>query len=258
MAKQGLRAATEIRRDDYWNSARAPLSCLIFLVPLLTAYEVGVVWLGGTNPEQLRNGADYWMRAWLEQLGSRLPWLLPVLVIVSLLAWQVAGKHSWKCRFETLIGMAAESVLFACVLMLVAQGQDWLFRTYLDPVDLAVPNRAFDGPGIARIVSFLGAGIYEEFLFRLLAIPLVAAVFRMLLVPTRYTLTASICATSLLFSAAHYLGPAADSLTAFSFLFRTIAGLFFALLLVTRGFGITVGTHAGYDLLIGVLLKTGE
>jgi hypothetical protein len=33
-----------------------------------------------------------------------------------------------------------------------------------------------------------------------------------------------------------------------------LAGLFFAGLFVLRGFGITVGTHAAYDLLVGLLL----
>jgi len=67
---------------------------------------------------------------------------------------------------------------------------------------------------------------------------------------------ASILVTSLLFSAAHYLGPAADSFTLFSFVFRTLAGMFFAVLFVMRGFGITVGAHAGYDLIVGIVLKS--
>ena len=32
-------------------------------------------------------------------------------------------------------------------------------------------------------------------------------------------------------------------------------GLFFAVLFVLRGFGITVGSHAAYDVLVGVLLS---
>ncbi|MDB5392102.1 MAG: amino terminal protease self-immunity [Planctomycetaceae bacterium] len=256
MVQSGNRNASKTRGDDYWTAARSPLCCLIFLIPLLAAYEVGIIWLGGTNPEFLRNGADYWMRVWLEQQGSPLPWLLPFLVVATLLSWQVAGKFPYTCRLETLVGMAAESLLFACVLLLLAQGQEWLFRTYFGPVDLAITNRALAYPSLARIVSFLGAGIYEEVLFRLLAIPVAQVAFRVLLVPPRYTLSASILATSLLFSLAHYLGPAADTFSTYSFLFRSLAGVFFALLFVIRGFGITVGAHAGYDLLVGVLLKS--
>jgi hypothetical protein len=220
------------------------------------AYEFGVLWLGGENPETLRNGADYWMRAWLQQQGARLPWLLPALVIGALSIWQVLGKFPNKCRLETLVGMAAESVLFACLLLLLAQGQDWLFRIYLDPLNLPVIAANARSQNLAQGISYLGAGIYEEVLFRLLALPLGQVIFRILLVPKRAALPVSVIATSLLFSLAHYLGPAADSFAVFSFLFRTLAGVFFAVLFLMRGFGITVGAHAGYDLLVGMLLKS--
>ena len=59
--------------------------------------------------------------------------------------------------------------------------------------------------------------------------------------------------TSLLFSAAHYVGPLGDSFQLYSFTFRTVAGLFFALLFIVRGFGIAAGTHAAYDMLVALL-----
>ncbi|MBC8113461.1 MAG: CPBP family intramembrane metalloprotease, partial [Candidatus Saccharimonas sp.] len=40
----------------------------------------------------------------------------------------------------------------------------------------------------------------------------------------------------------------------FSFIFRTLAGMFFAALFFLRGFGITVGTHAVYDVFVGIVL----
>ena len=39
-------------------------------------------------------------------------------------------------------------------------------------------------------------------------------------------------------------------------LFRTLAGLYFAWLYCVRGFGIAVGAHAGYDVLVGLFVKT--
>lgn len=245
--------------DDYWSSARAPLSCLIFVLPWLAIYEAGVLLMGGANPEGLRNGADYWMRDWLQQQGNQIPFLLPFLVVFCLLTWHLAGKFPWRVRAETFVGMAAESLLFACLLLLIAHGHDWLFRTYFDPVfaplSLAVSSRSLFQEHAARGISYLGAGIYEEVLFRLLALPLGQLIFRGLLVPRRYCMFVSVVATSLVFAAAHYVGPTADTLTAFSFLFRLLAGLFFSVLFVLRGFGITVGAHAGYDLMVGILLR---
>ena len=41
-----------------------------------------------------------------------------------------------------------------------------------------------------------------------------------------------------------------DAFTIYSSLFRIAAGVFFGCLFVYRGFGIVVGTHALYDLLV--------
>ena len=57
--------------------------------------------------------------------------------------------------------------------------------------------------------------------------------------------------TSLIFSTAHYVGPHGEAFDAYSFSFRCIAGAFFALLFVYRGFGIAAGTHAMYDIFVG-------
>jgi hypothetical protein len=53
-----------------------------------------------------------------------------------------------------------------------------------------------------------------------------------------------------IFSAFHYIGPYADRLQVYSFVFRMVAGLFFSALYLTRGFGITAWTHALYDVLL--------
>jgi membrane protease YdiL (CAAX protease family) len=62
----------------------------------------------------------------------------------------------------------------------------------------------------------------------------------------------AVTTTSLLFAAAHYVGPYGDPFNGFTFLFRSLAGVFFSILFVYRGFGITAGTHAAYDILVGL------
>ena len=41
-------------------------------------------------------------------------------------------------------------------------------------------------------------------------------------------------------------------------MFRTLAGGFFAVLFLYRGFGIAAGTHAGYDVLIALTLAAAS
>jgi hypothetical protein len=210
-----------------------------------------VLLLGGENANAVRNGADYWLRDALGALGLNHALLLPALVLAGLLAWHVAGRYPWRLSLETLAGMLAESLLFAFLLVICGQLTDYLFRHAEAVVSFSVPGEA----GVLRAITFLGAGVYEEFVFRLCLLPICYGAFRLLRLDVKWAAGLSILATSLMFSLAHYVGPSADRLVLFTFTFRALAGAFFAALFVIRGFGITVGCHAAYDLLVGVLLQ---
>ncbi|MGE5195486.1 MAG: type II CAAX prenyl endopeptidase Rce1 family protein [Deltaproteobacteria bacterium] len=241
--------------DDYWALARQPLHCLLFLLPLLATYEIGVGLVHGGG-DAARNGADHWMRSGLRLAGFEHPLLLPVVVVGLLAAWHVVGQFRWKPSAATLFGMLAESVLFGVCLVILGQLQDLAFRPHLGPMaqgaHSAVPLSHPDN--LPRLISYVGAGVYEEVLFRLGLVPVVYGLLRAILIPRKMAMILTVVATSLLFSAAHYVGPAADQFTMFSFVFRATAGVFFAGLFVLRGFGITVGSHAAYDLLVGILI----
>jgi hypothetical protein len=55
-----------------------------------------------------------------------------------------------------------------------------------------------------------------------------------------------------LFSTAHHLGPYGQPYSTYLFVFRLLAGLSFALLFQARGFGVAVGSHACYNVMISV------
>jgi len=244
----------------YWTQAREPLACLIFLLPLLLVYELGVVWLAPGASSSIRNGADFWMRSWLENAGVDAV-ALPVLLVGVLLSWHRYGRYPWRISRETLTGMFAESLLLAVCLLFVAQLQDMAFQC-LFPSEVSIhetapgerPLLAVRGGMSSRLVSYVGAGIYEELMFRLALFPVALAalrhVFRM---PDRWAAALAVFVTSLVFSVAHYVGPAGEPFSLFSFTFRTTAGCFFATVFLLRGFGITVGCHALYDVLVGIL-----
>jgi membrane protease YdiL (CAAX protease family) len=220
----------------------------------LAVYEAGVIWLGGRHPEALRNGADHWMRGGLETLGLNQPWLLPVMIVVGLLVWQIACGNSWNVSLETIGGMLAESLLFAFVLVVIAQLPSYAMRGSFS----AVTGAIISDRSAALALLFVGAGIYEEVLFRLCLLPLCSGLFRAGGLQPRGAAFLAVVATSLAFSLAHYVGPAGEPFQLFTFGFRTMAGLFFAGLFVLRGFGITVGCHAAYDLMVGLLWAPGS
>jgi hypothetical protein len=244
---------------DYLTAAKRPLAGLLFVLPLLAIYEIGVLCLGdGVAP--VRTGTDIWMRGWLTETGWRFPVLLPILTIGTLLGWHRARGDAWSCRGETLVSMLAESCFLA--VLLAALGH------LLQNVVLAT------GPTsqamLARSISFIGAGVYEEVLFRLILLPLVFFALRSVRLGTSAAWVGSILLVSLTFATCHYLvpetgGPTTNLTTAaiqlagnselwFGFLFRTLAGIYFSSLFLLRGFGVAVGAHVLYDLLAGVLL----
>jgi hypothetical protein len=234
-------AATE---PGYWAISRAPLTSLVFALPLVLAYEGGVLLLGRGTP---RNGADVWLRQALDALGFGSYFLLPALTVLGLLAWHHVEHDRWQVRAGVLAGMALECCLWAAVLVGIARLQGRLWPQF-SPLMLA-PGR--DGL-LARVIGFCGAGLYEEVLFRLLLLPAVAFGLERLGASTAAAAGWAILATSCLFSLAHYVGPLGDTFDLYGFVFRTLAGVFFSLLFLARGFGIVAGTHAAYDLFVGL------
>ncbi len=226
---------------------------MAFLIPLLMTYEIGVKTLGKHDPEALRNGADYWMRDWLSLLGLSNSLLLPVGLLFTLFAWHVLRGDPWRIRTQTMVGMFAESIVFACCLVAIGQVHGMLFGAVPALKELAV---SAPPAASSRVISFIGAGVYEEVLFRLCLVPAAYGCCRFMECPPKVSAIVAVVVTSLIFSLAHYVGAAADSFTLFSFSFRAIAGAVFAGLFFTRGFGITVGAHAAYDVFVGVLFAS--
>lgn len=238
---------------DYWSEAKSPLSSLLFLIPWIAVYEFGVIVVGRDQADAVRNGADFWMRSMLSHAGAGQI-VLPLLVIGMLLGWHLFRRNPWQVRLETQLGMLAESILLAVILVAIGQAHDLIFRQleqHSDPPSGLV--NAVSG-SVTRAVSFIGAGVYEEVMFRLLLVPAAFLGFRLFEFPAKWAAVMAAISTSFLFALAHHVGPSADAFNLFAFSFRAAAGLFFASIFLLRGFGITVGCHTAYDLLVGVLL----
>jgi hypothetical protein len=230
--------------DSYWVQSRQPLASLVFLLPLLAIYELGVLQL---PHESARNGADAWLRMFLQWLGFSQYFLLPALMICILLGWHFTTRQSWRLSRGLLGGMAGECLLLAICLWLLAHLQGALLQTLSGPIDLDLSAATADA------VRYLGAGIYEELLFRLILLSVTLWILLRAQVRPGCGMLIAVVATSLIFSEAHYVGPYGEAFLWHTFLFRFLAGVFFAILFVYRGFGIAAGTHAAYDVLAGWL-----
>lgn len=235
--------------DGYLTATRHPLASLLFLSPLLFAYEAGVIWVGGDRAEAVRTGADSWLRWILESFGVQQLFLIPFVIITTLLAW------SWLRRGDrprdlvgVCTGMGMESVVYAMLLWRLSKELGPL----LDRCGIVLAPSPRPGDALARLISFVGAGIYEETLFRLVLFSALAGLLQAVALPRLAASILGAVAASLAFAAVHHIGPYGEPMDGFVFLFRTLAGFYFTGLYLLRGFGVAVGTHACYDIIVGI------
>jgi hypothetical protein len=233
---------------QYFTATRHPGMCLLFLVPLLGLYEGGLLWLGGNQADRLRNGADAWLRWALDLFGVGQVLAAPVVVVLVLLVWT---WWRWADRPDdpvtAFFGMAFESCLFAVIL--------WQFSRNFGPIAelVGLPLQITVEPApLAQILTFIGAGIYEEVIFRLGLFVGLYFLFRIVQLPKVIAVVLAAVTAAFAFAAAHHVGPYGEPMRTDYFVFRTLAGLYFTGLFIARGFGIAVGAHAGYDVLVGV------
>ncbi|MEX0820678.1 MAG: CPBP family glutamic-type intramembrane protease, partial [Rhodothermales bacterium] len=170
--------------------------------------------------------------------------------------------------------MVLESAVYAVFTALLVSGLvGAILSTLMQPVSGVVPYGAVAEPLAAlqgvlqsapqspevvvasgglllQLALSVGAGVYEELLFRVL---LVGGLFLGLRKLTEGGAAAYVVAAvigAFLFSLVHYIGPLGDVLEIGSFLFRFLFGLVLNVLFLVRGFGIAAWTHALYDVMV--------
>jgi hypothetical protein len=245
-------------RRNYWHDSRAPRYSLTFALPLLVLYEALAALLSDEG-RGVRNGADVLLKsAFLAIMGQRGQLVFGGLLVGTMLVLIVrdARRDTGGLRGSTFAAMFAESVVLAAVFgtvvgLLTAQVVGAMTG---GGVGLSAGSQ-LEGMGwpTALMVS-LGAGLYEELLFRVILVSALLWGSRKLLGwGAVASASFAVVVGALVFSAFHYIGPYGDRLELGSFVFRAIAGVAFSSLYVVRGFGITAWTHALYDVMLLVL-----
>ena len=90
----------------YLDSTHAPLNCLVFILPILAAYEIGA-WFYPDSNLAPRHFAGF-----LEQFGLVGHFLPPVAMVLAILIWQAGTDRPWKIDLIAVGGMLAESILW--------------------------------------------------------------------------------------------------------------------------------------------------
>lgn len=248
--------------DRYATRSKAPLHILIFLAPLILLYEIGsVIYLNQTNlnPQDpaVQDIKAHKLLADLFQLLGTGGIILPAFLLIAILLFQHAiNRDRFKLRPSTLAIMWLEAIAWTIPLLVLGQLLFRLLGGDAAPIAAAASTATADPLASlnlgSRITIAIGAGLYEELLFRLIGIALLHTIlhdaFRL-----KHTTSATIALLTTSISFAAYHTPADGFLSAHTG-FYTAAGLFFGFLYVTRGLGIAVAVHVLYDLAVLVIL----
>lgn len=249
-----------MKRGSYFDVSRAPRYSVLFALPLLLAYEALAAALSGPRSSQVRNGADVLLKEAFIAVAGRNGPLIFIAAVIGIGIWFIARdmKRTGQGVRPLVFGaMLAESIALAAVFGVVVGTVTVKLLGSLHVVSMI--GASAGGPiarmsWTTRLMLSLGAGLYEELLFRVLLVSALAAGARAAF--GWGTKGAGVFATivgALIFSAFHYIGPFGDPFRLTSFTFRAISGVAFSALYLTRGFGITAWTHSLYDafLLLG-------
>ena len=246
--------------DGYFAASRAHRHSLVFALPLLLLYEGLAAALGGTAGSEVRNGADVVITSLFQAVAGRYEPLLFAIVVIGTSIWLVARdiRGGGRLRFLYFPAMLLEAAALASVFgIAVGLVTSQILRPIAagassgasGAVLAAAPLQGLDAA--TRLMVSLGAGLYEELLFRVILVAAIAFVGRVFIGWRPFTAGAvATIVGALLFSAFHYVGPYGDPFQLPSFVFRAVAGLFFSALYLVRGFGITAWTHALYDVFL--------
>jgi CAAX prenyl protease-like protein len=241
----------------YWRDARAPRYSLSFAFPLLLLYELLAFTLSHGELTGVRSGADVLLKSVFVMLGGRTGLAVFGLALVgggAALVWR-DRRRAGPIQLGYFVPMLLESAVYA---MLFGGVAATLTVLLLPRLALAGPFWAGLAPGpelssASQLMISLGAGIYEELLFRVVLVSVLIWLATTLFHWRRSSASVfAVLVAALIFSAFHYVGPYGDRLDLRSFVFRAVAGVLFSGLYVLRGFGITAWTHALYDVLLAV------
>jgi hypothetical protein len=234
----------ESLKGGYFSWSREPAVGLFAVLPLWITY---ILLRSQLAPEE-RNGAEVLLLQQLSLLGSRAHLVVSVAFVFLIAAaarWLLHHKVPWA---RVVAVIALEGLVYGVMLGPIAAAMTSSADRLLS---IGAPSSAFDTtPMVANVVGSLGAGIFEELVFRL---GLMSALtwlgmraVREWGLPRLVAGLSAVLISALVFSWFHHL--CGEPFERGRFLFRTMAGVLLGLLMWWRGYGVCVYTHTVYDL----------
>jgi membrane protease YdiL (CAAX protease family) len=232
---------------SYQTETLRPAVSLIFIAPILLLYELACI----AFDQPMRTGIDQWLHQFLDAIGGGRMIVLPIVTAGVLLFLHHQRKDNWQMKPLVFLGMSVESMVMGLILFCSASVYSSMVLSGGSETFFSIPPGQENENWLPETLTYFGAGIYEELVFRLLLLPALMVLFARWTGKGNLALGLALVLTSLLFAVSHYdvLNPAGVSLELGSFVFRFLASIIFCLVYLHRGFGVAVGTHVAYDIL---------
>ena len=246
------------RIEQYLHETRTPVYTVLYVLPLFLVYEFLALTLHTFQITTLRNGADVMLRNMAAVFGlNNFPMMIfGILVILAIIAGYYKKKHQIEITGGFFVLMFAESIIYSLMMGSLALSMTNFFLNIPNAFSLSLSITSTDF--WVNIMLSFGAGIHEEFFFRLILITGLLELAKLVSKNNATNLLSwntlfALLASSLIFSYSHYIGDFGEAIRLDSFLFRMVSGLYLSVIYLFRGFGMSAWTHALYD----VFLLTG-
>ncbi|MCC7388783.1 MAG: CPBP family intramembrane metalloprotease [Phycisphaerales bacterium] len=244
----------------YFAHAQKPLHILVFLLPLLVAYELGaILYLSGEGGQPNTIAAWGMLARFFEMFGAFGFHLPAALLVTVLLVWHLLQRDPWTVRLPVLVGMAMEACVWTVPLTILLI----LLQSVLgggDPtpaqVQTAAPEALRELPWQAKLTISAGAGLYEELLFRMIAIAAIHAVLVDIMRLSGWAGGVIAVTVSAGAFAVYHSQSGGPAMGLSSLVPYFVAGLYFGGLYLARGFGLVVAVHFLYDVV--ALMVSGQ
>lgn len=240
--KTARKTARPLDLESYLRVTRGVTVSIAYLLPLMAAYEVGVLWTGS----DLRNSAELSLKIAAGLFGWLAPWIHRALLLgVLFVAVRIARRD--EPAFRLFPFLLLEATLFALLLGPAAGAV--VDGAGLQAAVAPAEQAATPTSTAQHVLLSIGAGVYEELVFRFLLLAGGFAFLQGLDVKRPVALAIAVAVSSLLFAGYHHFGAAGEPFTASAFVFRTAAGVALGLLFTWRGLALCAYLHAFYDIL---------
>lgn len=225
--------------ERYLEITRRPSVAIVYVVPLVLAHAIAVARAERFVQVGAERLVDHVMR--VGPVGERVLQVVLALIVSAAVIHVVRERIPVHRHFPAFL---VECVLLACL---------------LGPVVSIVTNTSLfhvRAPELSLrsvwpfVIGAIGAGIYEEIVFRLLLLSSIALLLRRGLrfsAPGSAALAVFVSAGA--FAWAHFVGAGGEAFAWRPFAFRLAAGLLLGAVFVLRGLGVAVYLHAAYDAL---------